>query len=443
MKFAELDKKTQIRLSTIPQCVFATVNPDDETPEQVMERQDKFLKLPEKIQDKLLSEQVSKKIQQIGKHYGLSLLQMAAIARLIRSYYFGQIKEKDFAGVLMKEMNIDLQKAQQIARYVVDTIIKVDGLASTSTKIKLTLERALEKYPKIKDQVLAEKKIKIMGRPYLVKATVDNWIKDYRSVVGADNNDVMKRSAYLYNGENTGGLSELERQRLAELLKALDEGNLLLIDEVSERIIFEADKNGKENVDGVNSFANEIKPQRKIASGGVNYENTNEAKRVKSFGEQHESVATTNGEFTKKNVVKNATNQSSAPTIKHIQGNNWELTSHNFEKNADENNEISRKKKGGLIKKIFPSRKKQKDDLKGAVSFSAAQQFPVEKKNITKEVNLMDRNDNDDLNKKEVSAKKKNFSDLMRPDFSKSVKKEKENNEKKSDSFGRIGPIDY
>ena len=443
MKFSELDKKTQVRLSTIPQCVFVTVNPDDETPEQVMERQDKFLKLPEKIQDKLLSEQVSKKIQQIGRHYNLSLLQMAAIARLIRSYYFGEVKEKDFSDILMKEMNIDLQKAQQIARYVVDTIIKVDGLASTSTKIKLTLERALEKYPKIKDQVLAEKKIKILGRPYLVKATVDNWIKDYRSVVGADNNDVMKRSAYLYNGENTVGLNELERRRLAELLKALEEGSLLLIDEVSERIIFEADKNGKENVDGVNSFVNEIKPQRKVASGGVNYENADKAKRVKSFGEQHESVAAANGEFTKKNVVKNATNQSSTPTIKHIQGNNWELTSHNFEKDTDENNEISRKKKGGLIKKIFPSRKKQKDDLKGAVSFSAAQQFPVEKKNATKEVSLTNGSGGNNLNKKEAGVKKRNFSDLMRPDFSKGVEKINKSDKEEKGSFGRIGPIDY
>ena len=109
--------------------------------------------------------------------------------------------------------------------------------------IKIPLSKALEKYPKIREQLLSRRMIKTLGQPYPVKGTIGNWIKDYHSVVGAGNYDIMKRSRYLYNSENAKSLNSEERQKLASLVKALDENFLVTVNPEKEEIIFEIEKN--------------------------------------------------------------------------------------------------------------------------------------------------------------------------------------------------------
>ncbi|HFC76678.1 MAG TPA: hypothetical protein ENJ27_00385 [Candidatus Moranbacteria bacterium] len=420
MKFAELDKKTQIRLSTIPQCVFVTVNPDDETPKQVMERQDKFLKLSEKIQDKLLSEQVSKKIQQIGEGYNLSLLQMASIARLIRNYYFGDIKEINFANILASEMKIDLQRAEKIVRYVLDTIIKNDELVDEISKIKLTLEQALEKYPKIKSQILTEKMINISGRPYPVKATISNWIKDYYSVVGAGNRDIMKRSNYLYNSKNTKFLSNEEKKKLATLIKSLDENSLVNINPEKEEIVFDARQNSQDNVIKKDTFLDNKKISTNSNSnksfGGIKKNISKGA--IVNFRNDFQNREKVSRDLKKNN--KETIPEMKKPKITHIQGNDWNLKSDHFKK--------SKKKKRGIIKKIFnkriqnnknlDSRFENKKKIDSRIHFSSSQQLPIEKGNKNKI-------DEEYLPKFDKIGNKKNQKDGVKDNF-----------------FGKIGPID-
>ncbi|NLC30568.1 MAG: hypothetical protein GX765_00765, partial [Candidatus Moranbacteria bacterium] len=121
-KFLDLNENIQKKVCTLPQAVFSTLNPDDETTEQVIERQEKFIGLPEDVKDKLISYETADKIKAIGAHYNLELLQMAPIARVIRSYYFGEVKLDDFASIIEKESKISKEDAENIARYVKDRI---------------------------------------------------------------------------------------------------------------------------------------------------------------------------------------------------------------------------------------------------------------------------------------------------------------------------------
>ncbi len=442
MKFSELDKRTQIAMSTIPHCVYVTVNPDDETEEQVMERQEKFLKLPEKIQDKLLSREVSKKIQQIGKRYGLSLIQMGAIARLIRSYYFNEAKEADFANILMRETKIDSQQAQEIARYVTDNIIKSDGLVTTSAKVKLTLKKALEQYPKTKEQILAEKMIKVLGKPYPVKATVENWLKDYRSVVGVDNNDVMKRSAYLYSGENARGLTENERQRLAELLKSWDEDSLLVVDKVAEKIVFTVDEKGMHgnnvtNFKKSNRVTYQSRKKEILRKSDVHTDNLRKVEQA-NF-EINENQLSSGG------TASNSTQQR--PKIKPIQGNNWSLNSHHFE---DKNkkvvtNAVGEKKaqeKSGLVGRLFGVKRKEQD-VDGKIRFSSSQQLPVEK-NVSKKLVDTDKDGNvGDGKQAQLSPKSVKRDEGLLLSKKHQEEAEKRKKERENNYFGKIKPIDY
>lgn len=237
LKFLELNKEVQEMKCTIPQAVFVTLNPDDETFEQVVERQEKFLKLSEKIKDKLVAPETSEKIKNICAHYNLELLQMAPVARVIRSYYFGEVKLEEFAQIIKKESGIGKEEAQNITRYITERIINKDvEIKNTVRREKLTIVSAMNRYPEIKKQALTASFLETGSRT--VNPTVENWINDYFMIVGAGNRDVMKRSSYLYHGKNTRGLSAIDRQKLSQVLKSLDEGFLLDIDIDKKEIFF-------------------------------------------------------------------------------------------------------------------------------------------------------------------------------------------------------------
>lgn len=266
IKFSELDKKIQEGRCTIPQAVFVTLSPDDETFEQVVERQEKFLKLPENIKDKLVATQTAEKIKSIGTHYGLELLQMAPIARAIRSYYFGELKLENFVEVIKKESKISEEEANGIYEYILNRIINKDVTVEDNVKKeKMTIGQALEKYPAMRKKTLTSIPIEI--NRINVSPTIENWISDYFGVVGAGNRDVMKRSSYLYHSKNAKGLNMVDRQKLSLVLKSLDEGFLLDIDMSRGEIIFDLMQSENKNnfVSEINNKRNAIVDYRKPA----------------------------------------------------------------------------------------------------------------------------------------------------------------------------------
>lgn len=421
-------------MSTNPHCVYVTSNPDDETYEQVVKRQEKFLQLPEKIQDILLSKEVAKKIQRIGQQYHLSLFQMASIARLIRGYYFGEIKKNDFAKILVQEMKIDLQRVEEISKYIIASIIETDiTTIKTNPKIKLSIQQALEKYPKIRKQLVSVQSMEIIGQQYPVKGTIGNWIKDYYNVVGAGNYDIMKRSGYLYNSKNTKALNVEEKQKLAFLLKALEKNSIVEVDVNKNEIIFKIKKNL--------SFRNRIGTDNEIddlqsgqASNSQNNfekpEKKGEKRQVENYFKQVENIQF---KKTKNDLLEK--NKTTETKVKHIQGNNWNLKSNQFQKNTEKS-----EKKRSVIKKIFKKHNKQsigkgeflerkkivdksnnlysKKNTDSKIKFSSPQQFPVEKVRGFRPKNK------------------------YLPKFNETKISEKKNTQTEDDFFGKISPID-
>ncbi len=236
-KFVDISDDFKIRMCTSPQAVFTTQDPDDETREQVIERQENFLKLPENIKDKLVASETAEKIKAIGAHYNLELLQMAPIARVVRSYYFGEVKLEDFANIIEKESKVAKEISEIIARYVIDRIINRDiKLKAVAKKEQLTIGQILEKYPEIKKKALTSSQLELERR--IVNPTFENWISDYFNIVGAGNRDVMKRSSYIYHSKNTKSLNMIDRQKLSSVLKSLDDGSLLDVDVDKKEIVF-------------------------------------------------------------------------------------------------------------------------------------------------------------------------------------------------------------
>lgn len=226
----------------IPQQVSVTKNSKEETAEQIIERQERFLKLSEDVKDKLASHKTGEKIFKIGQSFGFDLQKTASIARLVRSYYFGEVKKEDFYQVLMKETGVGEDDAKKIAEIVTRTIIDDKNLAVNKNLIEMKLEDALKRFPEIGEQIVSGVSLKGKGFSDMLRPTIKNWIKDYYQEMGTGKHDLMQRGDYLYHSKNTKGISEAERQKLMTIIKSLEDGELLKIDEQQKEIIFDAYK---------------------------------------------------------------------------------------------------------------------------------------------------------------------------------------------------------
>lgn len=351
--FLELNKESQIGKCTIPQAVFVTLDPDKETFEQIVERQEKFLKLSEPIKDKLVSHETAEKIKAIGAHYNLELLQMAPIARVIRSYYFGEVKLEDFAKVISEESKINLEDAQSITRYITEKIInkEVPVVAAVPT-VKMTIAQAVEKFPEIEEQILTSASIEVDGK--MARPTIKSWKRDYFNVVGADNRDIMKRSSYLYHSKNVKNLNVTDRQKLSNLLKSLDEGFLLRVDVNKREIVFDS-------APAIN---------KSMAGGNVDM-----GKKIEKpiFQKPTVMVKEVETKIDKPVFEKKEENKTENKTlINHVQGNNWDLKSAHFIKREEFDSKLA------------------KDSNEENIKFSSPQQLPVEKENDLNKPNFKD-----------------------------------------------------
>lgn len=240
IKFENLTDNSKILLITVPLFTPVTKNPDDETDEQIMDEHERFLNLPERAKDKLASTKTSEIIQKIGRNFNLELLQLGDIARAIRSYYFGKLKLEDMPFVLAKEMNMDLTKAKEITRIVIDKIIN-DALqekAYQDSLEKLLLPEVIKKYSEIGEQLITSDKIKIKNFPEPARPSLKNWIADYTFLMGREKRGMIERGKYLFKSENGKNLSSSDRQHLNYILKCLDENSAVTINKITKQILF-------------------------------------------------------------------------------------------------------------------------------------------------------------------------------------------------------------
>jgi hypothetical protein len=103
---------------------------------------------------------------------------------------------------------------------------------------QLSLSQAMEKYPKIGDQNVTASQIKLRYSPAPVRPSIKNWITDFHDAMGSGKHSTVDRGNFLFHSENGKKLLPNERQKVALLLKSLDDETPLTIDTISESIIF-------------------------------------------------------------------------------------------------------------------------------------------------------------------------------------------------------------
>ena len=238
--FSQLSKELQLIYTTIPVYLPSTQNPDAETKQQVVERQERFLKLPKNIRWKLASFETGDKIESLGRKYGFELLRLANITRLVREYYFGEVRLDDFPREIEKRINVSLLTAQEIARFIKTEIIDWNPYAEfLATLPKLPIREALKKYPAVGEQEISSGYLEIRGRDDIFDGTIHNWINDYILHLGQERHGTIDRTNYLFHSENTKNLASPEREKLGIILKSFDENAPLPVDVENNEVILE------------------------------------------------------------------------------------------------------------------------------------------------------------------------------------------------------------
>lgn len=104
--------------------------------------------------------------------------------------------------------------------------------------VKMSLNEALQKFENLGEQLVTSSPLKLKILPAPVRPSIKNWIMDYHQVLGAGAHQTMDRGNYLYHSENGKRLTSGERQKLAVVLKSLDENELLAVDSGKQEVSF-------------------------------------------------------------------------------------------------------------------------------------------------------------------------------------------------------------
>lgn len=123
--------------------------------------------------------------------------------------------------------------------------------AEAPKNINLPIVEALKKYPQLAEQLITGGSIKLAKFPAPARPSIKNWIADYRQSLGAQKHGIVERGRYVFEGENTKKLSSADRQRVAFIMKSLDEDFPLMIDAKNQQVIF---PEAKKKPEGVPSF---------------------------------------------------------------------------------------------------------------------------------------------------------------------------------------------
>lgn len=239
----KLSHEQQISVLTTPFFVPATENPQLESAAQGEKICETFSRLLRNIKYKLSLPDVSQKIQLIGQKYGFELLRLANITRLIREYYFGEVRFENFPAEIEKRMGVSLLTAQEITRYLKQEIIDWDPWAEYIAKLpKMPIRDIIQQYPKIAETEITAGYIELQGSEDLEDPTIKNWLKDYISHLGYDRHSQMDRTQYIFHSENGKNLSSQDREKLGIILKSFDENIPLPVDEENGEIVFDIDQ---------------------------------------------------------------------------------------------------------------------------------------------------------------------------------------------------------
>jgi hypothetical protein len=354
-----------------------------------------ILALPKELVEFLLSLEVSNTYENIAKKCSLDSQQRSLLAQLIWKISLEK-KWDEIEKVLRENFNLQGNLFSVLYQAVYDGVLararefskkgnpigvyRAEQQQNIEKKnISLSLSEALQRYPKMAEQLIGLGMLKLKYFPQPVNPSIKNWMVDYHDFLGAGKHNAVERTDYLFHSDNGKKVTAFERRKLMEIFRSLEEGTALAIDNETQKIIFDlkgdfpVSASVPASVNVVHSiFSSPTKSAMHDFSGQGEYSLENEVNKMKNSGDmaaenlaenqisQHDVFAPRKENLVQNSALQNAGENFQASTANQFSNsanmrleklrdfypkNMTKEVSDNFEKRNIEN-EILEKKMG-------------------------------------------------------------------------------------------------
>ena len=197
----------------------------------------------------LISSLLANALQRLQQKLHITDVQTSQIAAVLKLFYLKKIPLENIELLLKTDVGLPQDTVSAAMNFIQtevlplkapETIPTEDAVASVPQfqGVALPLLDALAQYSRINDQLITSERIRIRSEKDLVRGSVRNWLRAYRDVVGARKHTAVERGQFLFQADNTKKLSSQDREKLAVILKSLDENEVLQINPDKQEILF-------------------------------------------------------------------------------------------------------------------------------------------------------------------------------------------------------------
>jgi hypothetical protein len=210
----------------------------------IKKRWDVFNSLPESEKDRMLGKHVPFVIKAIAESRGFSDEEIVGLAGLVRDLFFRVVSRDNITDELQRRISkLDSGIAKEIGNKILFEILtsntKQKSVEPPTSFLKMSINRALQQYPNIGEQLISTNQLKLRIMPTPVRPSIKNWITDFHEQMGLGKHSTLDRGNYIFHSENAKRLTPEERRRLSVVFKSLEEGDELIIDPDKQEIKFE------------------------------------------------------------------------------------------------------------------------------------------------------------------------------------------------------------
>ncbi len=256
---SSLTSPERMNLQATPAMASVHWSMDDDTNGDLLKWFEKYNKLPVDVKLGLDSDEVSKIIFSLAEKFDLLTEEkLGEISRIVRDVYVDLLSEKLIRSRVVKNLKLSKEQLDDFLRALagVVTFVGTVGKEISEKFFELmTLDEALEKYPKINDQPVVNGDIFDKKENRYVLASVRNFLNDYIHMAGAHKHSNLERAKYISESSNVKLLDEEEKERVRLLCRAYDEGIRLVVDKKSKQIVWQL--HGDDSVLALNDPKNE------------------------------------------------------------------------------------------------------------------------------------------------------------------------------------------
>ncbi len=236
-----LSSEKRLDIQATPMTASVSWKMDEDTNGMVANWFKRSDELPVNIKLGLGDAEIRKEIISLIESLGMKNEESAGeVSRIIRDVYVNLIKGDEVIKRLKDRLKIPQDKINEVIKKIASIVAKVKAVGNKKSDEyydKVTIKKAIEKYPKVAQQEITNSLIFDKSSGETIEPTVQNWINDYINFAGSGMHTSLERGRYLVDSKNVKNLDDREKKCLENVLESYDDNKIILIDKEEEYLM--------------------------------------------------------------------------------------------------------------------------------------------------------------------------------------------------------------